>query len=205
MTSMTIIVIGLLIGFLGYAMINNINLAVIELQTRGNRVQLVVFIFLALLLECVYCFCSLYCLEYLMQYPQIILAAQYISIGFLLIIGCWTLFERVKNKVQLQDNIIRRGYWSVFVHPQQIPFWFFWGILLIKKEYLHTNSLSLLLFTLANALGSLLVLLCYTRYGNRIIKVLKVQKKQLKNIVGIICIVSAGLLLYDVLQQGMGR
>ncbi|MBL7713470.1 MAG: hypothetical protein JNL13_13445 [Chitinophagaceae bacterium] len=202
---MTILAIGILIGFLGYVMINNINLAVIELQARGSRVQLWVFIFLALLLECVYCFFSLYCLQCLMAYPQIILAAQYSSIAFLLIIGCWTLFERVKSNVQLQDNIIRRGYWSVFVHPQQIPFWFFWGILLIKKEYLRTDSLSLLFFSLSNVFGSMLVLLCYTRYGNRIIKVLRVQKKHLKNIVGIICIASAGLLLYDVLQHGAGR
>ncbi|HTN17688.1 MAG TPA: hypothetical protein VL092_08410 [Chitinophagaceae bacterium] len=202
---MTILVIGILIGFLGYAMINNINLAVIELQERGSKVQLWVFIALALLLECAYCFFSLYCLQCLMAYPQIILAAQYISIGFLLIIGCWTLFEKTKNSMQLQDNIIRRGYWSVFVHPQQVPFWFFWGILLIKKEYLHTDSLCLLLFSLSNALGSLLVLLCYTRYGNRIIRVLNVQKKHLKNIVGIICIASAGILLYDVLHQGAAR
>ena len=44
-----------------------------------------------------------------------------------------TLFEKVNDAEQQQQNIIRRGYWSIFVHPQQIPFWCFWGIFLIKK------------------------------------------------------------------------
>jgi threonine/homoserine/homoserine lactone efflux protein len=198
---MAILAIGILIGFLGYLMINNINLAVIELQLRGNKAELACFIFLTLLFECLYCFFSLYCLQCLMDYPKIILTAQYSSILFLLFIGFWSLFEKVKSNTQMEQNMIRRGYWSVFVHPQQIPFWFFWGIILIKKNYLHTDHLSLLLFTLSNAAGSLLVLLCYTRYGNKMIRMLNVQKKHLKNIVGIICIASAGFLLYDVLQH----
>ena len=193
-----IILIGILIGFLGYLMINNINLSVIEITAQKKRRKLVFFLFLTLLFEGIYCFFSLYCLQFLMNYPTVILIAQYISVAFLFVIGLWSLFEKVKTSAQITDNIIKRGYWSIFIHPQQIPFWFFWGIILIKKEYLQTNTASLFLFTLANSVGCLLILACYARFGNKIISMLNVQKSHLKNIVGIICIVSGFFLLYDI-------
>lgn len=195
-----ILLIGLLIGFLGYVMINSINLSVIEISYQNKKRQLMFFIFLTLLFESFYCFFSLYCLQFLMTYPKVILMAQYVSVAFVFLIGFYTLFEKVKDAAQQQQNIIRRGYWSIFVHPQQIPFWFFWGIVLIKKSYLQTNNLSLVLFTLSNALGALIILFLYAYFGNRIIALLNLNRKYLKNIVGIICIASGFFLLYDILS-----
>ena len=197
---MIIILIGIAIGFLGYVMVNNINLSIIEIKGQNKKTKLTVFIFLTLLLECIYCFFSLYGLQFLMAYPSIILAAQYVSVAFLFILGLWSLLEKPKNQNQMRDNIIRRGYWSIFVHPQQIPFWFFWGIILIKKQYLQTDTFSLIIFSLANAAGSLLILLGYAAYGNKIISMLNVKRNHLKNLVGIVCLSSACFLLYDILK-----
>lgn len=197
---MIILLIGIAIGFMGYLMVNNINLSIIEIKGENKKTKLTIFIILALLLECIYCFFSLYGLQFLMDYPTIILTAQYVSVAFLFILGLWSLLEQPKNQTQMRENIIRRGYWSIFVHPQQIPFWFFWGIILIKKEYLHTDSLSLIVFALANAAGSLLILLGYAAYGNKIISMLNVKRKHLKNLVGIVCLSSACFLLYDILK-----
>lgn len=195
-----ILLIGILIGFVGYVMISNINLSIIEISNQNKHRRLIVFIALVLIFECIYCFFSLYCLQLLMAYPKIILAAQYISIAFLFILGVWSLAEKSKTQTEMQENIIRRGYWSIFVHPQQIPFWFFWGIILIKKQLLQTDTSALIYFAVANAAGSFLVLMLYAKFGNKLISLLKLNRKTLKNIVGIICIGSAILLLIDILK-----
>lgn len=197
---MIMILIGIVIGFLGYLMINNINLSVIEIGAQNKRQQLAAFIALTLLFESFYCFCSLYFLQFLMQYPGLIVTAQYLSVAFLFFIGLWSLFEKTKDRAQFRSNVIKRGYWSVFIHPQQIPFWFFWGIILINKHYLQTDVSSLLVFTLANVVGCFLILICYACYGNKIISLLNVQRRHLKNLVGIICIASACFLLYDIFR-----
>lgn len=195
-----ILLIGFLIGFLGYVMINSINLSVIEISYQNKKRKLLFFIFLTFLFESLYCFFSLYGLQFLMTYPKVILMAQYVSVAFVFLIGFYTLFEKVNDAEQQQQNIIRRGYWSIFVHPQQIPFWCFWGIFLIKKSYLQTNIFSLLFFTLSNALGALIILVLYAYFGNKIIALLNLNRKYLKNFVGIICIASGFFLLYDILS-----
>lgn len=197
---MLIFLIGVLIGCIGYLMVNNINLAVMELSAREKTAQLCWFIFLTLLFELIYCYFSLYGLNLLMQYRMVITITQYISVVFLLLLGFWSLFEKNKDEAELRTNIIRRGYWSVIVHPQQVPFWFFWGILLIGKNYLKTDNLSLFVFGIANAIGTLFTLMAYSRYGNRIMELLRLRRGQLKNLVGVICILSSFFLLYDILK-----
>ncbi|MGC4057681.1 MAG: hypothetical protein QM743_06090 [Chitinophagaceae bacterium] len=199
---MIIILIGLIIGIVGYIMVNNVNLCLLELNRKSSRSSLVFFCILALVFEGAYCFCTLYMLERLMHYPLVIRIAQYLSIGFLFAIGLWTLLESSKQQEALQENIIRRGYWSVIIHPQQIPFWFFWGLLLIRKQLLIPDSSHFLLLSIANCAGSLIVFLLYIRYGNKLIERFRIRRNLLKNIVGVICLGSGVLLAVDILRSG---
>lgn len=194
------IVIGFLIGIWGYFIVGNINLSVIELSEKKNKLWLVFFIALAILFEFLYCFFTLYALHYLMDFPVLISIAQCSSVVFLLLIGFWILFEKVKTPKELSRNVIRRGYWSIIVHPQQIPFWFFWGIILIEKGWLSATTISLLRFSLANSVGGLFILICYAFFGSKIIKMLHLNRKLIKNFVGIACIISAIILIFDLLQ-----
>lgn len=198
---MTVILIGFLIGIWGYLIVGNINLSVIELADKKNNWWLLFFITLAILFEFFYCFFTLYALQYLMDFPSVIRIAQYTSIVFLLVIGFWSLLEKVKTPVQQRSNIIRRGYWSIIIHPQQIPFWFFWGILLIEKQWLTTGFWSLFSFSLANSIGGLITLSCYAFFGNKIIKMLNLKRRTIKNFVGIVCIISAVILIADIFRS----
>lgn len=197
---MMIILIGLLIGIWGYLIVGNINLSVIELSEKKNSRWLIFFIALAILFEFLYCFFTLYALQYLMDFPTVISIAQYTSVAFLLIIGFWSLLEKVKTPKELSRNIIRRGYWSIVVHPQQIPFWFFWGIILMDKEWLSTSTGSLIGFSLANSIGGLLILICYAFFGSKIIKMLNLNRRVIKNFVGVVCIISAIILIVDMFK-----
>lgn len=197
---MMIILIGFLIGIWGYLIVGNINLSVIELSDKKNNRWLIFFITLAILFEFLYCFFTLFALQYLMDFPTVISIAQYTSVAFLLVIGFWTLFEKVKTPKELSRNIIRRGYWSIVVHPQQIPFWFFWGIILMDKEWLSTSTASLIGFSVANSIGGLLILICYAFFGSKIIKMLNLNRRVIKNFVGVVCIISAIILIVDMVK-----
>ncbi len=190
--------ISFLLGFWGYLMIANINLAVLELAKHGTRIQLSRFLIFCLIFEFIYCFGSLYFLNFLKIYPFVILIAQYIAIVFLLIIGLWAFFERPKGIITERKNIIKRGYWSFIVHPQQIPFWLFWGILLMEKNVITTDVVTLLFFAAFNILGAFCMLMCYVLFGNKLISLIKLKLTFIKKLVGVLCVVTAIYMMIDI-------
>ena len=130
-------------------------------------------------------------MQYLMIYPKVIIIAQYIAIAFLLILGFWALFEKPKDIETERKNIIRRGYWSAIIHPQQVPFWLFWGIILIENQIINGDIGSLLFFAAFNVLGAFCMLMIYVVYGNKLISLIKLNLHIIKKIVGIICLGAA--------------
>ena len=140
-------------------------------------------------------------MQYLMIYPKVILIAQYIAIAFLLILGFWALFEKPKDIETERKNIIRRGYWSAIIHPQQVPFWLFWGIILIENQIINGDIGSLLFFAAFNVLGAFCMLMIYVVYGNKLISLIKLNLHIIKKIVGIICLVTALYMTWELFKS----
>jgi hypothetical protein len=199
---MYIWIAGLCTGFIGYLMVNNINLCLLELQRVNKRGQAFFFVFWVLLFEALYCIGSLRGMKFLLQFPSWVLIARIAAIAFLLVIGAWTLLEKGNEpEERLRKNIILRGYWSVFVHPQQIPFWLFWGLLLTDKGIMEAEDADFLILAVANSIGALLVLALYWLAGNQLIERFAVNRRFLKNLVGVICLISAAFLLADIIRN----
>ena len=140
-------------------------------------------------------------MQYLMIYPKVIIIAQYIAIAFLLILGFWALFEKPKDIETERKNIIRRGYWSAIIHPQQVPFWLFWGIILIENQIINGDIGSLLFFAAFNVLGAFCMLMIYVVYGNKLISLIKLNLHIIKKIVGIICLVTALYMTWELFKS----
>lgn len=197
---MYIWIAGLCTGFIGYLMVNNINLCLLEMQRGGKTRAAAFFVLLVLGFEVLYCLLSLWGMKFLLQYPAWVLATRISAIVFLLIIGSWSLLEKgTEQPDKFRRNVIRRGYWSVLVHPQQIPFWLFWGLLLADKGLLQPRLSDFLQLAAANAVGSFLVLATYWKYGNQLIERFSLRRTFLKNLVGVICLLSAVFLFADII------
>ena len=140
-------------------------------------------------------------MQYLMIYPKVIIIAQYIAIAFLLILGFWALFEKPKDIETERKNIIRRGYWSAIIHPQQVPFWLFWGIILIENQIINGDIGSLLFFAAFNVLGAFCMLMIYVVYGNKLISLIKLNLHIIKKMVGIICLVTALYMTWELFKS----
>ncbi len=194
-------IISFLLGFWGYLMVANINLGILELAKHGSKTALARYFAVILTFEFIYCFGSLYFMQYLMIYPKVILVAQYIAIAFLLILGFWALFEKPKDIETERKNIIRRGYWSAIIHPQQVPFWLFWGIILIENKIINGDIGSLLFFAAFNVLGAFCILMIYVVYGNKLISLIKLNLHIIKKIVGIICLVTALYMIWELFKS----
>lgn len=194
---------GFCTGIIGYLMVNNINLCLLELQRLERHRAALLFVILVLIFETAYCLVSLRGMQFLLRYPLWIFAARILAIAFLLFIGMWSLLETGKaaDGEKISRNIIRRGYWSVWVHPQQIPFWLFWGILLLDQGILQARLSDFIQLSVANCLGSLLSLGIYWYFGNRLIAYFSLKRSFLKNLVGIICLISAVFLFADILGE----
>lgn len=192
---------GFCTGIIGYLMVNNINLCLLELQRLERYKAAALFVILVLIFETAYCLASLRGMQFLLQYPVWVFAARILAIAFLLIIGIGSLLENSEaaRAEKISRNIIRRGYWSVWMHPQQIPFWLFWGMLLLDRGILQAKAVDFIQLSAANCLGSLLSLALYWLYGNRLISYFSLKRTLLKNLVGIICLISAFFLFADIL------
>lgn len=198
---MYIWIAGLCTGLIGYLMVNNINLCLLELQRMQRLFAALIFLVCVLFGETVYCLASLSGMRFLLQYPIWVLAARILAIVFLLFIGVGSLLERseIKHPDRFSRNMIRRGYWSVFIHPQQIPFWLFWGLLLLDRGILRPETGDFRQLAAANALGSFLSLVLYWFYGNRLIEYFSLKRSFLKNLVAVICLLSAAFLFADII------
>lgn len=192
--------IAFLLGFWGYLMIGNINLAVLELAKYESRAALTRFIAVLLIFEFIYCFGSLYFLQYLTIYAQVILIAKYTAVVLLVILGLWAILEKPKDVIIERKNIVIRGYWSAILHPQQIPFWLLWGVYLIETNVITNNVVTLSFFAAANVFGAFCMLMCYVRFGNKLISLIKLNLHIIKKFVGFLCLGTAAYMLYELLK-----
>ena len=155
---------------------------------------------MAVIAESLYCFFALYFFQFLAFNTNYIYYSKIVTILLLLGLGLWS-FVDTKNQKNLQPNpIIKRGYIALFLHPQQIPFWLFWGLVLKNHGLSLESNKSIVFFTIGNALGTCSVLLLYVFLGIQLLHFFDIHKTKVKQLVGLICIIGALLQLVAILQ-----
>ncbi len=176
--------IGILIGFYGYLFPGNINLMVVQLYTSRQYKLLSITLLLIVLFESMYCGASLYFLGSLQTNTKWYSIIEFISFILILIMGLWMVFENKKDLKKNQQNTVYRGVFSMIVHPQQIPFWIVAGVLLNGLIKFDMNLASLLPFVAFNAIGTLLMMVCYMLLGNKLIHYFHLNIAQINKVMG---------------------
>jgi small neutral amino acid transporter SnatA (MarC family) len=179
--------LGIPIGFYGYLFPGNINLMVLSLYREGRMAFLTRILILILFFESLYCFSSLYLLSFLSLNKQWLHIIEILAYTLTLIMGIWMIVEKNKGRKSKQGTVYR-GILSIIIHPQQIPFWLFVGVLFQHLSLRHFDPLSLLQFVFFNAVGTLIILLLYAFYGNKLLTYFKLNIHQINKTVGVIYI-----------------
>ena len=177
-------VIAIFTGFYGYIFPGNINLMVLELFRSGQKKLLLFIICLILIFESIYLLLSVQLIIRLSTKSQFFNYIEIASFLIVLIMGIWMIAGNRSNNAQIQKHTFYRGLFFIIIHPQQIPFWLVMIILVKKVAMLDIEQMTSIGFVLFNALGTLMVMLVYIVFGNKLLSFFKLNILQINRILG---------------------
>lgn len=177
------LLIGILLNAMGYIPPGNINLTVAQLTINKGMRQALYFILSFSIVEVFFTFGMMRFARWISSDVNLneniseVRLGTYVD-GFMIILfiimGTITWINRKKiPKTKREDNRSRKG--SLFygmllgvLNPVQIPFWLFFGNYVILHDWIDTNYLSLVIFSLGSGMGSALALYGYAHFAKYI-------------------------------------
>jgi hypothetical protein len=175
--------IAIFTGFYGYIFPGNINLMVVELFRSGQKKLLTFIIALILIFESIYLLLSVKLIVTLTAKSQLFNYIEMASYLLVLVMGIWMIIGN-HNNVQVKKYTFYRGLFFIIIHPQQIPFWLVMFILVKNVAMLNIEQMSSIGFVFFNALGTLMVMLFYIFFGNKLLDYFKLNILQINRILG---------------------
>ncbi len=176
------LIIGILLNAMGYIPPGNINLTVAQLTINKGMRQALYFI---LAFSCVEVFFTFGMMRFARWTASDVIETKidrvslgtYVDVFMILlfvVMGTITWINRKKiPKTKAEDNRSKKG--SVFygmllgvLNPVQIPFWLFFGNYVIFHDWIHTDYLSLIIFSFGSGAGSALALYGYAHFARYI-------------------------------------
>ena len=94
------------------------------------------------------------------------------------------IFEN-RSEINVAKNTKKRGLLYIFFHPTQIAFWIVTTTVMFKLLKYNVTESNIIAFMLFNALGTLLIMLFYMFFGNKLLQYFKVNMAMLSKIIGI--------------------
>ena len=186
------IFIGFIIGFLGYLPPGNINLTVVQVSISPSRSHRWYFIFFASFMEFLYCFGSMMGMKVLLEQKQLITALKWASVVIFLALGLFTLLAKIKDPDNRSSGL-RKGIIVAILNPLQIPFWLIWGVYVLQNNWVQPTTISITLFSLITAAGSLTVLWLYSVLGRKLETSLNKHQRLMTIVIGCFFIGLAGI------------
>jgi len=174
--------IGILLNAMGYIPPGNINLTVAQLTINKGMRQAWSFILSFSCVEVFFTFGMMRFARWLSSDVNLDYKFYGVSIStfidafmvmLFLVMGTITWMQRNKIPKAKDSNSSKKG--SVFygmvlgvLNPVQIPFWLFFGNYVILHEWIETNYLSLVIFSIGSGIGSALALYGYAYFARYI-------------------------------------
>lgn len=177
------LIIGILLNAMGYIPPGNINLTVAQLTINKGIRQALYFILAFSCVEVFFTFGIMRFARWLSSDVNLDSNLSEVRLGtyvdafmitLFIVMGTITWINRKKvPKTKAEDNRSKKG--SVFygmllgvLNPVQIPFWLFFGNYVILHEWIKTDYLSLIIFSLGSGVGSALALYGYAHFARYI-------------------------------------
>jgi hypothetical protein len=182
------IAIGIAIGFYGYLFPGNINIMAMDLYNSKKYRLLLLILILILVFESIYCIGTLSLLERIKNNTKIYHYIQLLAFFLTFAMGLWMILEKKKTKAVHQSTLYR-GLFTIFVHPQQIPFWFIMSVIALPVIKSNTNVSSLVGFVICNAIGTFLVMCLYMGLGEKLLRYFDLNLFQINKLIGIIYVI----------------
>lgn len=184
------IVLGFLIGFMGYLPPGNINLTAVQLGLDNRQRRLWAFIWFAALMEFMYCYGCIWGINFLLQKPDWVNVLEWSAVVIFAALGVLSLLPS-NSKVSSSFSGIRRGIIVAILNPLQIPFWLVWGVYIKQNNWIDGSNGAIALFSIITALGTVAVLWMYALLGKQLVERLKLNRDVLNRIIGALLLILA--------------
>ncbi|MGY3053495.1 threonine/homoserine/homoserine lactone efflux protein [Pedobacter sp. UYEF25] len=173
--------LGLALNAMGYIPPGNINLAVAQISINKGMRQVWHFILSFSCVEVFFTFGMMRFARWAMSDLNPNASVSEVKLGTLVdcfmiilltVMGVITWVNRKKQVVTKGQAKGSDSIWYGMIlgvlNPVQIPFWLFFGNYVILHNWINTDYLSLILFSLGSGFGSALALYCYAHFANYI-------------------------------------
>jgi len=176
------LIIGILLNAMGYIPPGNINLTVAQLTINKGMRQALYFILSFSCVEVFFTFGMMRFARWVSSDVNLdsniseVRLGTYVDLFMILlfiVMGTITWVNRKKVPKTKENNRSKSG--SVFygmllgvLNPVQIPFWLFFGNYVILHDWIETDYLSLVIFSLGSGMGSALALYGYAHFAKYI-------------------------------------
>lgn len=177
------ILLGFLIGFIGYLPPGNINLTAVQLGLSESGRRLWAFIWFAALMEFIYCYGCIWGINLLLQKPDWVRILEWSAVFIFAALGIVSLMPS-GSKVANNFSGVRRGIIVAVLNPLQIPFWLVWGVYITQNNWIDGSELSIALFSLITSLGTVAVLYMYAVLGKKLVERLNINRDILNRTIG---------------------
>ncbi|MFN8287364.1 MAG: LysE family transporter [Chitinophagales bacterium] len=191
------ILVGFLLGFLGYLPLGNINLAVVQVAVSESRRTLWSFILFVAFMEFVYCFACMMGMNYLVEQKELMTGLKWISVALFIALGLLTIFQKQGNEKGTVSPGMAKGIFVAIFNPLQLPFWLIWGMMVLKNKWVANETASIAIFSLLCAFGTIAVLVMYAEGGKKLVEKLKLNQNVINRSIGIFLI---GLAVYQAIS-----
>ena len=186
------LILGFVLGFVGYLPLGNINLTVVQMSVSHSRKNWQLFILFAALMEFIYCFGCLYGMDRLLQQPQLIIYLGWSAAVIFLLLGLYTFLHTFKaSSISNSSSGIKRGILVAIFNPLQVPFWLIWGVYVFQNGWVKSEIISIAIFSLLCSLGTIAVLWLYAVAGKKLVEKLNVNRNILNRFIGSLLILLA--------------
>lgn len=159
--------IGLLVNFVGYIPLGNVNLTVVQLTINRGAKSAMYFIVSFSVVEFFFTYTIMHFADWFAAQQRYLYWLDWILIFVFLVLGLFSWFNNQKSRevnYSAKDSV-RYGLILGLVNPMQIPFWMIGGTYLIGNGWVATGKGALSVFSLGSALGSFLCLLAFAEFS----------------------------------------
>ncbi len=175
-------ILGILLNAMGYVPPGNINLTVAKLAINRGMRQVWYFILSFAVVEVFFTFGMMRFARWMMSDVNLNESVSEVRLGtvvdcfmitMFLVMGTITWINRKKIPKTKETDDKRSGsvlYGLILgvLNPVQIPFWLFFGNYVILHEWIETDYLSLVVFSLGSGIGSAAALYAYGHFAQYI-------------------------------------
>lgn len=164
------LLVALVINFVGYIPLGNINLTTVQISVNRGFKQALYFIITFAVMDVVFTYILMRFAEWFADHKTWWSILDVLLIFVFIVLGAvsWYSSTHTRQVEYKRKDSIRYGIILGIFNPMQIPFWMIGGTYLISNKWISTEGGGLEIFAFGAGAGAFLCLLLFARFAGYI-------------------------------------